>query len=131
MKTRFGMRALPLLLVMLLVGAAVPAVSAYSADDDATLDWAPLDLTYDATTTVTPDYSGQTMDKIYIQANLWRGSTCVASSNMEESAGTNFAYAGSSEHNPGSGTYQCKGYRCIVEGGIQDKNWFVSSTTTL
>jgi len=122
----------PVLMALLLVAmVAVPAVSAYSANDYATSykETVPTRIQYYAETSVT-----EVMDEIYIQANLWYKTdsnsrpTYVTSSPMEhyynvDDAGAYGTY-GSDSFQPEQGLYQARAYRALVENGVVSKSWF-------
>ncbi|WP_298667522.1 hypothetical protein [uncultured Methanofollis sp.] len=122
----------PMLMALLLVClAAVPAVSAYTANDIAYSEklTVPTRVSYTAETSVS-----QTVDEIYTQANLWYddGSSysCVQSSPMEHYYNSNGGGAYDTYSSPSSGNYKCRGYRAIVENGVVSKNWFDQSGWT-
>ncbi|WOX56262.1 hypothetical protein R6Y95_02740 [Methanoculleus palmolei] len=122
----------PVLMALLLAAmVAVPAVSAYWADDFTTSekDTYPTRIYYYAETHVT-----EVMDEIYIQANLWyrpnsaSPSDHVESTPMEhyynlDNAGAYGTY-GSDSAQPEAGQYQARSYRALVENGVVSKSWF-------
>jgi len=119
---------LALLLVCL---AAVPAVSAYSVGDIAYSEKLtnPISVSYGAETWI-----DQTVDEIYIRANLWYNDgssySCVQSSPMQHLYDQDDARVSDTYSNPSSGYYTCRGYRAIVENGVVSKNWFDQSIPT-